>query len=138
MKIRKMLPGDRVLLAGMILRDPDHQARGVEPDFFFAHQLCMCFEDDKGPVFFARLDVEIGANYHPIPSIRLHTQFDSDIPLRTARTLAAGFEVVKDRCRLADVERLVFDSIDGRLRDFCINRLGFKPVAGTADLEMAL
>ncbi len=135
MLIRKLLPDDRVILSRMIAADAEHTARGMTADFFHVpppNRISLCFEDDDGPVFYVRLDCESPT------SIRIHMQFDEATPLRTARLLVQGFEVVKAKCQEAGAEHMVFDSLNARLREFCMRRFGFTPVSGTADLELEL
>lgn len=155
MNVRRIEERDRARIEEFISRDPDHIARAMTADFFFEHAsspvlvsrpgwvqvgaLALCFEDSVGVVFYVRLDIEtISGPAGTEQSVRIHIQFDSAQPLRTARVLDQGFEVVRDRCRVAGAPRLVFDSIDGRLRDFCMKRFGFQPVPGTADLDLWL
>lgn len=136
MVIRQVLGSDLELIDQMIAIDEDHRAKGMTGDFFLVPgALSLCFEDSAGPVFFVRLDPEMGGSFS---TVRIHIQFDLRFGMRTARLLTQGFAVVKDRCESAGARRMVFDSIDGKLRDFCCNRFGFKPISGTADLELEL
>jgi len=141
LNIRRLTEDDKPILKSMIAWDMDHTAKALQPEFFYAHGLCLCFEDEDGPVFYVRLDCETSVN-HPITqspdTVRVHIQFDERIPLRTLRTLKQGFEVVKDRCRVAGARRMVFDSLSPHLRTFCRRRFGFRDVPGTADLELEL
>jgi hypothetical protein len=129
--IRKADTNDLPRIAQMLEHDADHMARQVKPEFFTAHDLCFCFEDGKGPIFFVRLDPEQS-------SVRLHAQFSQLQPLRTAKSFSRALQLVKDRCKQAGASRLVFDSIDADLRSFCIKRFHFHPVSGTHDLALNL
>lgn len=131
--IRPIELEDWETIARMIERDPDHTARGMTADFFFAPGVMnLAFEDLHGPVFFVRLDPEMSG------SVRVHIQFDTSQPLRTVRTLSTGFTIVKERCEVAGATRMVFDSLDGKLRQFCMRHFGFQAITGTADLELML
>lgn len=121
------------MISRWIADDPDHRKKGMVPGFFLeARTLGLMFEDHCGPVFAVRLDPETGG------TVRIHIQFDATQLLRTARGLAEGFLIVKDRAEVAGAKRLVFDSVYAPLIDFCQRRFGFQPVEGTNDLELAL
>ena len=138
MRIRPLTEADKLTIAAMIARDPEHSAKGMRPEFFFADNgtLSICCEDDHGPVFFMRLDPS------PPESIRIHIQFDEDLgmAIRTAKTLIDSFDQVTAKCRrMPSCKRIVFESMSESLRRFfCRDRFGFRPVAGTADLELWL
>lgn len=142
MRIRGLTEDDNFNITAMISRDPDHTAKGMTAEFFYPQpvlgfpppeQICICFEDKIGPVFYARLDVE------PPTTIRLHVQFDSS-PLearRTAFMLKWGFkELVRKYIHGSAAKRIIFESTAPSLREFCMSpALGFRPLAGTNDLE---
>ena len=120
---------DAMVLADWISKDPYHQ--DVRPEFFLtADSMNLCFEDNHGPVFFLKL-FPVGG------SIRIYIQFGVD-PIRTARMLENGFPIVKECCRQAHANRMVFDSVSPKLVNFCVNRFGFHPIDGTQDLELSL
>lgn len=146
MNIRALRYHDRATINRFIATDAEHTAKGMTADFFFPEppkhptpmdpccqvkDLALCFEDDAGPVFYMLLATEA-------PDIRLHIQFDENMTLRTVRMLKQAYEVVKEKCRQAGAHKMVFDSINGPLRTFCMNHFGFQPVSGTADLEYTL
>lgn len=135
LKIRALFDDgeDRARLEEWIAGDDDHRRKHLNPDFFYApNTLGLCFEDSWGPVFYVRMDPEAGS------LVRVHIQFESGQTLRTARTLAMGFAVFLDRVRQTSAKKLVFDSVSGRLRSFCINRFGFHVIPGSDDLELEI
>lgn len=136
MKVRVLTDADRANITRMIALDVDHSAKQMTADFFYPDpadcRFALCFCDNDGPVFYVRFDIERD------DTVRVHIQFDESTPLRTVRTFTEGFAVVKSRCQLAEARRMVFDSMNAGLRQFCIRRFGFQPVPGTADLELII
>lgn len=131
MKIRPIFDDepDRDLLTSWILLDPEHKAKGMTADFFFhEHTLGLMFEDAHGPIFAVRLDPENAGR------VRLHIQFAPAQTLRSARTLNEGFPVVLAHIRKANAHWLIFDSVTEKLRKFCVDHFGFRPVPNTTDL----
>jgi hypothetical protein len=138
MRIRPLTDEDKLTITAMIARDLDHSAKGMTAEFFYPprpEHISLCYEDHEGPVFYVRLDVE------PPATVRMHIQFDSAPAMgqRTIFTLRWGFkELINEYLRGAGCERLVFDSINQSLREFCERIFHFKPVSGSADMELYL
>lgn len=131
MKIRPIFDNeeDREILTAWIALDPEHREKGMKPEFFFQPQtIAVMFEDMHGPIFAVRLDPENGAQ------VRIHIQFAPAQTLRSARTLTDGFPVFLDYIRKTNARWLVFDSVTAKLREFCIDHFGFRPIPHSSDL----
>lgn len=130
---------DRRTIATFLINDAEHLAQNFTPEFWFDHHehLCLCFEDWLGPVFYVRLDTlkDQGTGEGVV---RVYIQFNGLEGMRTSRMLVSGFQIVRTACEKAGAERMIFDSMNGELRNFCIRKFGFQAISGTADLELRL
>jgi hypothetical protein len=102
---------DREQLEAMIAEDADHAGRSTA-DFWLPsekdkNRLCVTFEDDKGPVFFLRLE----------KVLRVHAQFGTD-KMRTARALIDFNEWLDRESRQHGYVQVIWDSISSSLVRF--------------------
>lgn len=144
-RLRALREDDALTIAAMIAGDAEHKAKGMTADFFYPEKeggillpkperISVCYEDDQGPVFYLRIDVE------PPVTVRLHVQFDNSplMAYRTAIMLKWAIRNLVDRYLKPTIcQRIVFESITESLRSFC-QKCGFQPVEGTADMALTL
>jgi hypothetical protein len=110
---------DREQLEAMIAADDDHRGR-CKADFWLPKKteddsnktkngatLCLAFEDDKGVVFFLRLE----------KILRVHTQFGTD-KIRTARALIELNGWLDREARQYGYIQVIWDSVSASLIKF--------------------
>lgn len=117
-------------IAGWIASDPEHSAKGMQPDFFFAtDRLSLVLGDDEGPGIYVRVDPEAPE------SVRIHIQFSPN-EVRSAKTLLRAWPEFSRRIWESGVKRMVFESKSSLLTAFCKRAFHFEQVEGADDYEL--
>ncbi len=117
---RQIEPADRDTLSSSLARDDSHV--NTDPGFFYAHgSVCNVYEDDLGTVLFCR-----GAK-----ALRLDVQFvfNEDFT-RNRNMLLKGFPELEAKAKAAGFTEVIFFSNSPLLTRFCVQKLGFRPIAG--------
>lgn len=112
---RGVKESDREQLEEMIAADPDHRGR-CTADFWMPDDksLCLAFEDDKGVVFFLRLE----------KVLRVHAQFVAD-KMRTARALIDFNSWIDREARQHGYIQIIWDSVSASLVRFA-EKFGYR------------
>lgn len=119
-------------LLDWIAADPEHSAKGMTPEFFYApDKFSVVIGTEDRPALFVRLDPEHAG------TIRLHIQF-SPRTVTSSKALLAAWPRFLERTRSAGVSRLIFESASPLLVAFCKRCFGFQHVPGTNDYELIL
>lgn len=115
--IRKVSDSDRETVTKWLLKDEYH--KHLTPEFFLVQEPnteLMCFHDERGPVLFVKLE----------RALRVYIQFDHDEKVRNAKMLVEGFPWLKQMAKSSGFRQVIFDSVSGKLVNFCMKRLGFR------------
>jgi len=123
-----MTAEDTLALALSLARDEHHQDTPVE---FFTqpHTLTKVYEDEQGPICFARLS----------KSIRLDIQFmDNEDSKRNASVLIQGIGPLVEQAKADGYTEIVFTTNVKRLKDFCVKVFDFEVVPDTFVLRKYL
>jgi hypothetical protein len=125
---RLMESRDTLGLALSLARDEHHLDTPVE---FFTqpHTLTKVYEDEQGPICFARLS----------KSVRLDIQFvDNEDSKRNASVLIQGVGPLVEQAKADGYTEIVFTTNVARLKDFCVKVFDFEVVPDTFVLRKYL
>jgi len=119
---RYITKDDYPLLANSLASDEYH--KDTTPDFFYEEgTVCSVFEDDNGPVLFAKATPIIQEG---VVIIKQDIQYiNNNDARRNMKTMLAGFHIIEQRARENGIAGFLFVSNAPLLRKFCVKRLGF-------------
>ena len=131
--VRQATAADRQLLRTWIAADPDHDGKGIDPEFFYEEEPgvgCYLLSDKQGPLFFWRTS----------NVVRLDTQFGpsktADERFRNREGLIAGMNWIAGMCAVRGVTEILFESQNPLLRRLAIHQMGC--VASPGELVRSL
>ena len=117
----RFITEEDVLLLGLALAKDEHH-QGTEVEFFYQPgTLCKVYEDDLGPVLFARAS----------KSLRLDLQYVSNSDAkRNLKVMMSKFPELVEKARENGFNEICFVTDSPLLKKFCEKHLGFEAVAG--------
>jgi hypothetical protein len=103
----------------------DEHHNETPPEFFYEDgTVCSVYEDEEGPVLFAR---GAAIEYGPYKVIQLDIQYLNNMDARrNMRAMLEGFPELEDKAKANGFAGFVFISQVPLLRKFCVKRLGFE------------
>ncbi|MCU1305177.1 MAG: hypothetical protein JWQ87_5461 [Candidatus Sulfotelmatobacter sp.] len=124
---------DRDILYDWIAADPEHSAKGMTPDFFYAPDIfAVALDNGTTPGLYVRLDPETAG------TVRLHIQFGTNRRVSAITMVKAWPTFLQTVKAAGKVSRLIFESVSPPLIAFCKRRFGFTQVGTTNDYELLL
>jgi len=126
-KVRLATESDAPLIAAWIAADPDHRAKGMEPEFFYEFEAgvgCYALCDEEGPVYFWRTSnvVRLDAQFGP-------AQSEAD-RARNRNALVDGMDWLATMCAARGAVEILFDSAAPLLRSLAIHVMGCDALPG--------